>query len=94
MLTGLHQIGRQLVEVQRPLGQRLVQGRTCLDVALDAENELLRRGLVMTAADDFQALHQRDAGGQHGGELAHENRDVLGLDLAAGLQRTGLLADA
>ncbi len=48
----------------------------------------------MAAADDLQSLHQRNTRRQHGGELAHEHGDVLGLDLASGPQCARLLADA
>jgi hypothetical protein len=75
-------------------GQRFVQRGAGLDVGLDGENEFLRGGLVVAAANDLQTLHQRNAGRQHGGELAHEDGDVLRLDLAAGLQGARLLADA
>ena len=35
-------------------------------------------GLVVPGADDLEGLHQRNAGAQHGGELAAEDRDVFG----------------
>ena len=35
------------------------------------------------ARQNFQTLHQRQSGIDHDGKLAEENRDVLGLDLAA-----------
>ena len=70
------------------LGERLVQRGAAFDVGLDVENQLLHRRLVVAGADDLERLHQRNAGGQHGGELAAEDRDVAGVDLAA-LERAG-----
>jgi hypothetical protein len=49
----------------------------------------------MAVADDLERLHERDTGGQHGGELATEYRDVARLDLvAARKQLLALLANA
>ena len=77
MLAGLDQVHEQVVEVQRMLGQRLVQRGAGLDVGLDGEHQLLHRRLVVAVADDVEALHHRDAGLQHRRELAREQRDVL-----------------
>jgi hypothetical protein len=74
--------------------QRLVQRGAAFDVSLDVEHQLLHRRLVMARADDLEGLHQGNAGAQHGGELTTENRNVLGPDLAPGLEGLGLLADA
>src|SRR2546429_8801066 len=63
------------------------------DVGLDVEDESLHRGLVIAVADDLERLHQRDARGEHGGELAGEDRDIARIDPAARLALT-LLADA
>src|SRR5437016_1791804 len=63
------------------------------DVGLDVEDEFLHGGLVIAVADDLERLHQRNARGEHGGELAGEDRDVAGIDLAARPALT-LLADA
>ena len=87
LFAGLDQVHEQIVEIQRMLGQRLVQRGAAFDVRLDVEDQLLHRRLVVAVADDLEGLHQRNAGGQHGGELAAEHRDVVGLDLAAGLER-------
>src|SRR2546423_13864799 len=62
-------------------------------VRLDVEDESLHRGLVIAVAHDLERLHQRNARGQHGRELAAENRDIAGIDLAAHPALT-LLADA
>ena len=43
---------------------------------LDVEDQLLHRRLFVADADDLERLHQRDAGREHGRELAAEDRDV------------------
>ena len=70
-----------------------MQRRAAFDVGLDVEDQLLHRRLVVAVADDLERLHQRDAGRQHRGQLAAEDRDVLRRDLAAGLEQGALLAD-
>src|SRR5580765_3873306 len=76
------------------LAERLVQRGAALDVRLDLEQEPLHRGLVVARANDLERLHERDAGAQHGRELAAEDGDVAGVDLAAGPGCGGLLLDA
>src|SRR6266436_7817809 len=93
MLARFHQIHEQVVEVERMLGERLMQRGTAFDVGLDVENELLHGGLFMAVADNFERLHQRNARGQHGGQLAAEDRDIARIDPAARAALT-LLADA
>src|SRR2546430_713926 len=63
------------------------------DVRLDVEDESLHRGLVIAVTDDLERLHQRNARGEHGGELAGEDRDIARIDPAARLALT-LLTDA
>src|SRR5438874_2110318 len=70
-----------------------MQRGTPLDVGLDVEDEPLHRGLVIAGADDLECLHQRNARGEHGGELAGEDRDIAGVDPAARVALT-LLADS
>src|SRR5207244_690036 len=93
MLARFHEIHVQVVEVQRMLAERLVERRAALDIGLDVEDELLHGGLLMPVADDLEGLHERDARGKHGSELAAEYRDVAGIDLAAGAG-LALLADS
>ena len=93
LLARLHEIDEQVVEVERMLAEGLVQRGAALDVGLDVENQLLHRRLVVAVADDLERLHQRNAGGQHGGELAAEHRDVSGLTLPP-LRALALLADS
>ena len=75
------------------LGQRLVQRVAGLDVALDRQHELLHRRLVVADAYDLERLHHRDARVEHRRELAGEQGDVLGSDLAFALEQLGFLAD-
>src|SRR5436305_696206 len=93
MLAGFHEIHEQVVEVERMLGERLMERSTSFDVGLDVEDEPLHRGLVIAGADDLERLHQRNARGEHGGELAGENRDIARVDPAARVSLT-LLSDA
>ncbi len=93
VLAGLDEVHEQVVEVQRMLGERRVQRVAGLDVRLDGQHQLLHRRLVVADADDLERLHHRDAGGQHRGELAAEDRDVFGGDLAFALEELALLAD-
>src|SRR5882762_4405477 len=93
MLARFHQIHEQIVEVERMLCERLVQGGTPFDVGLDVEDEPLHGGLFMAVADNLERLYQRNARGQHGGELAAEDRDIARIDPAARAALT-LLADA
>jgi hypothetical protein len=72
--------------------QRLVQRAAALDVLLDVEDQLLHRRLFVPDTDDLEGLHQRDAGPEHGRELAAEDRDIQRGRLAAAAQRA-LLAD-
>src|ERR1700733_13478482 len=93
LLTRLHQIDEQIVEIQRMLGERLVQRGATLDLGLDLEHQLLHRRLVVAGADDFEGLYQRNAGAEHRGQLAAEDRDVFGPDLAAAFESLRLLPD-
>src|SRR2546421_2742200 len=93
MLARFHQVHEQVVEVERMLAKRLMERSTPLDVGLDVEDEPLHRGLVIAVADDLERLHQRNARGEHGGELAGEDRDIARVDPAARVALT-LLADA
>ena len=93
LFAGFDQVDEQIIEMQRMLGERLVQRGAAFHVRLDVEDQLLHRRLVVAVADDFEGLHQRNTGGQHGGELAAEHRDVFGLDLAAALEGLRLLLD-
>src|SRR6185312_12217719 len=84
----------EIVEMQRVFGQSLMQRCATLDVALDVEYQLLHGGLFMPRANDFECLHHGYARGEHGGELAAEYRNILGLDPAALGSCHALLLDA
>ena len=47
------------------------------------EQGLLKGRVLLIRAENFQALHQRQAGVDHDGELAEEDGHFLDLDLAA-----------
>src|SRR5712671_2775587 len=93
MLARLDQIHEQVVEVQRMLGEGLMERGASFDVGLDFEDQPLHCGLFMAIADDLERLHERNARGEHGGELAGEDRDIACIDPAARAALT-LLADA
>ena len=78
LFAGLDEVHEQVVEVERMLAERLVQRGAAFHVRLDVEDQLLHRRLVVAVADDLERLDQRNTGGQHGGELAAEHRDVFG----------------
>src|SRR5207245_188503 len=65
-------------EVERVLAERFVERGAALDIGLDVEDELLHGGFLMPVADDLERLHERDARGEHCGQLAAEYRDVAG----------------
>ena len=70
-----------------------MQGAAALDVRLDVEDQFLHRRVIVAVADDAEGLHQRDARGHHRGQLATEQRDVLGLDLAAAAEELEFARD-
>src|SRR6202030_3814020 len=72
---------------------RLMERRAAFDVGLDLQDQPLHCGLFIAVGDDLESMHQRNARGQHGGELAAEDRDIARIDLAARAALT-LLADA
>ncbi len=92
VLARLDQVGEQVIEVQRVLGQRLVQRIAGLDVRLDGQHQFLYGRLVVADADDLEGLHHRDAGGEHRRELAGKDRNVLGRYLAVALEQAAFLA--
>src|ERR1700738_2349175 len=75
------------------LAERLMERRAAFDVGLDLQDQPLHCGLFIAVGDDLESLHQRNARGQHGGELAAEERDIARMDLAA-RAALALLADA
>ena len=93
MFAGLDEVHEQVVEVERMLGQRLVQRVAGLDVGLDRQHQLLHRGLVVADTDDLERLHHRDARSEHRGQLAGEDRDVFRGDLAFALEELAFLLD-
>ena len=93
VLAGLDQVHEQVVEVQRVLGERLVERVARLDVGLDRQHQLLHRRLVIADADDLERLHHRDAGAEHRGELAAKIAMSSGVTLPSRLKELAFLAD-
>ena len=58
------------------------QSRAAFDGGPHAGQRLLKGRVFLVGRQNFQALHQRQSGIDHDRELAEEDRDVLGLDLA------------
>src|SRR5436190_245229 len=94
VIAGRDEAHEQVVEVQRMLRERVGERRAALDVALDCEDQLLHRGVLVAGADDVERLHERNARGHHRRELAREDRDVAGRDAALLPKQHALLADA
>ena len=76
LLAGRDEAHEQVVEVQRMLRERVRERRAAFDVALDREDQLLHRGVLVAGADDVERLHERDARGHHRRQLPREDRDV------------------
>ena len=93
MFASFDQVHEQVVEIQRVLGQRLMQRIAGLDVTLDREHQFLHGRLVVAHADDLERLHHRDAGIEHRGQLPGEERDVLRRDLALALEHRRFFAN-
>src|SRR3984893_5646108 len=75
------------------LAERLMERRAAFDVGLDLEDQPLHCGLFIAVGDDLECLDHCNARGEHGGELAGEDRDIARIDPAARAALT-LLADA
>ena len=97
-LARLDHVGRQIVEDDRILAHGIGQRGATFDRGPDTEQRFLKAGVLLVGAQNFQTLHQRQAGVDHDGELAEEHRHVLDLDLATAKSGQGeflaLLPDA
>ncbi len=76
------------------LGKRVGQRRAALHVRFDGQHQFLHGRFFVTRADDLECLHQRDPRRHHGGHLPGEDCDVFRADLAAGVEKLCLLANA
>jgi hypothetical protein len=82
-LAGLHQIAVEAVEIQRKLAKGGAQRGAGFHIGADVVEQLGDAGVGVATAHDVERLQQRHAGLHHGGQLAGEQRNVLGLDLLA-----------
>ena len=76
-LAGGDHVDEEVVERLRVLAHRLGEGRARLDVLAHGEDDLLEESAVLLAAEDLEALHERQAGVDHDRELAREDREAL-----------------
>ncbi len=65
------------VERLRVLLHRVGQPRARLDVGADPEDVVGERLVRLLLAEDLETLHERQAGVDHDGELAGEDRQIL-----------------
>jgi hypothetical protein len=80
----LDEVAVEAVEVHGVLAEGGVQRRARLHVAADVVEQLGDARVGVAAPHDVEGLQQGHARLHHGGHLAREERDVLGLDLLAG----------
>ena len=80
--AGLDHVGGQVVEDDWILAHGVGQRGAAFHRSADAGQRLLERRVFLVRRQNFQTLHQRQAGIDHDRELAKEDRDVLGPDLA------------
>nr|WP_306549202.1 hypothetical protein [Desulfobulbus sp.] len=59
------------------LAHRIGQGGSCFHVTLNGCQHLLKRCVALLLAKNLQALHQRQAGVNHGGELTRKDNKIL-----------------
>ena len=82
-------VGEQRIERLRVLLHGVGQRRAAFDVRPGREDRLGEVLVFLLAAQNLEALHERQAGVDHDGELADEDRQVLRIDLLAELALLG-----
>jgi len=82
-LTRFHQIAVEAVEVKGIFSERSTQRRAGLDIGPDVVEQLGHAGIGIASPHNVKSLQQRNAGLHHGGQLAREDGNVLGLDALA-----------
>ena len=93
MLTRIHQIAIEVVEILRLLAQGVGQAITRGNILLDVIDHLAHVGIVEALANDVEGLQQGHTRAHHGRQLSGKQRDIHGLDLLAlTKQRHRLLA--
>ena len=75
-LPGFHQVAVQGIEDFRVPSQGVGQISSGFDIGFDLRDGLAEGLIVRPPSQDFQALHQRQTGVDHGGKLAGEDDDV------------------
>ena len=80
--SSLDHVGSEVVEDVGILAHSIGQRRAPFHRGANPGQRFLKRLVLLVGRKDFQALHQRQTGIDHDRELAEENRDVLGLNLA------------
>ena len=81
--SGGYHIGVQIIEHFGVLLQGFRKGRAGFDVLFDLFDDFGERFVRGLLSEDIESLHDRQAGVDHGGELAGEDHHVLGLDFLA-----------
>ena len=71
------------------LPQRLRRKGTVLEIGLDRQHQVLHGRVGVAATYDLEGLHQRDARGHHGRQLAAEDNDIGTPDLASDTAEPG-----
>ena len=66
--------------------QRVAERRALLDVRLDVAQGRLEDHVLLLVGEDVEALHERQAGVDHRGELAREGDELFGADARAELE--------
>src|SRR5581483_9748294 len=82
-LARLDHVGGEVVEDLGIATHGVGEGGAALDRGPHAVQGALERLALLVGAKDFKTLHQRQSGVDHDGELAEEDGNVLGADLAS-----------
>src|ERR1039457_4642921 len=90
-LAGGDHIHEEVVERLGVLTHRLGERGAGFDVLPHGQDDLLEEAAVLLAAQDLEALHERQAGVDHDRELAREDREAPGADAASAELRHGQL---
>src|SRR5262249_30189256 len=90
-LAGRDHVHVKVVEYLRVLLQRLGERDAAFDVLLDGSDDVAEKLVLGLLAQDVEALDDRQAGVDHGGELPCEDHDVLGLHLGTEARQRDLL---
>src|ERR1051326_5038589 len=80
-LPGRHHVYVKVVEHLRVLLERLGERTAAFDVLFDGPDDVAEKLVLGLLAQDVEALYDRQAGVDHGGELPRKDHDVLGLHL-------------